>query len=474
VTEEHSLPSFLDRQVAANTIPVSLGLGILYSALAVAHGLVLPPEHRAVMSTLAFLSAAGTLGLAWQLRTKPLPDGKGHAVMAALIVVALVNSAAHIHLLAEPKQTTNFMLLLAAMAIVLLDHRWFVGCTLCVVSVWAGLWALAPPSPLWSHYAFAIGTACLLSVVLHLTHRRRLKQLAGLQEKSRRQQRQLENLASKAISVSRGKSRFIAHLSHEMRTPLNAIIGFANLLGKNRQQNLDDKQLLYIERISGNGRHLLRVINQVLDLSSLEADRLETSLSSVDLRELAGETLHELHPLARDKGLVLHLEAPARLQPIETDRHRLKQILINLLGNAIKFTEHGSVTLRLRGERQSLRPLAIVVHDTGPGIAADRLEHIFEPYEQSAETTASGSSEHSTGLGLAITRLLCQRLGMHIKAESTLGKGSKFIVQLVDSYAAEPPLLLETEATGTLALMLRPDSDQDGIPIQSGTPKEDP
>ncbi len=472
VTVNHSLASFLDRQVATALQPVSLGMAVLYALLATSHVLVLPTGPRLIMTTLAVVSATVTLILAWRLRSQPVAPGKGHLTMTALVAIPVVNSAAHLYLLSDPKQTTNFLLMLVGIAFVLLDHRWFTGGALCVITTWAALWLLAPAPQQWSHFAFAMLTATLLSVVLHIVHRRQLEALGTMHQKSQSQQLQLQELASKAITVSRGKSRFIAHLSHEMRTPLNAVIGFANLLGKNRQQNLDDKQLHYISRISGNGHHLLGVINQVLDLSSLEADRLDLTLSSFDLAELASETLHELHPLAREKGLSLHLESPAKLLPIETDRRRFKQILINLLGNAIKFTQQGGVTLRLRGERQTLRPLAVVIQDTGPGIPADRLEHIFEPYEQNLDTDGSESSEHSSGLGLAICRLLSQRLGLHIKVESALGKGSQFILQLQDSATSEPPALLQGEATGTLALVLRPDSDQDGIQVQSGAPKE--
>lgn len=474
--EQEFLATFLDQQVSDVLKPVSIGFGVLYIVLAVSHGAILPKGPREVLMISAGISALIALAFAGRLHRVPMPPRWGHMAMAALMTLPIFNSALHIHLLAEPRQTTNLLITQIGIGLALLDRRWFAVATSTLLTVWVMLLAVAPPSPEWTHYGFALLSALIISIVLHVAHRRQLAKLAHMSRHNIQQQEQLEELVETAIATSRSKSRFIAHLSHELRTPLSAIIGFAKLLQKNRQDNLDDKQLRYLASISGSGHHLLGVINQVLDLSSLEANRLDLTPSRFSLSELATETLHELHPLAKEKGLELRLMGPARLSPLETDRNRLKQVLINLLGNAIKFTREGSVTLRFKGERQSLRPMAVVVQDTGPGIDPERLQTIFEPFEQldHGPQTEGVTPPRGSGLGLAISRLLCHRLGFDLQVESTVGKGSKFTVELVDAETSAAPIPLDPEATGTLALVLKPNTDADGIHVQSDSSKEEP
>ena len=395
--------------------------------------------------------------------------------MTVLALLAVTNAATHLFVMQVPEQTVNLLILQIGFGIVFLRHRWYLANASILVLVWIGLWIISPPDPLWRHYAFSMLSATVMSGVVHVAFHRQMLNVQGLDRANRQQQAELEDLAQTAIANSRSKSRFIAHLSHEMRTPLNAIIGFSKLLERKSREQLGEKQRLYLERIHGNGHHLLEVINQVLDLSSLEADRVTLTLTPVDLGELAHETLQSLHPLARDKGLDLCLEVPPNIKPLETDRNRLKQVLINLLGNAIKFTNRGAVALRLQGERQTLRPLALVITDTGPGIPEDRLESIFEPFEQlDPDTLAEDGSREGSGLGLPICRLLCQRLGFQLDAKSTVGEGSSFSILLVDPETADKPVRFDPNLTGTIAIVLKPNTDGDGIEVQSGAPKEAP
>lgn len=476
MAEKHSLDRFFDQQVSDALRPVSLGIAVLYLCLGISHAVVLPTGLRETMTLCAALSSAVAFTFAWRLKRSPVRPGQGHAAMTLLTAIPLFNSALHLHMAAEPKQTTNLLMVQICVGIMFLERRWFAVATSTLLVTWLGISVLAPTNPDWAHYGFALLSASLISFVLHIAHRRQLNKLALMNYRDIEQQEQLEELAQTAVATSRSKSRFIAHLSHELRTPLSAIIGFSKLLQKDRNNNLDEKQVRYLASISSSGHHLLEVINQVLDLSSLEANRIDLNLSTVELAELATKTLHELHPLAKEKELELHLEGPAHLQALETDVNRLKQVLINLLGNAIKFTRQGAITLRLKGERHTLRPLALVVQDTGPGIAEDRLQSIFEPFEQIQQDAAPQETGRppGSGLGLAISRLLCRRLGFELKVESTVGVGTKFTVQLVDPTTAQAPIRFDPNVTGTLALILTPDTDSDGIQIQSGPPKEDP
>lgn len=227
-----------------------------------------------------------------------------------------------------------------------------------------------------------------------------------------------------AERASRSKSEFLARMSHELRTPLNSIIGFTNVLLKNRRQALEDRKLGFLHRIARNGLHLLGLIDEVLDLSRIEAGRLELAMSDVAVDELVRETLEELRPLADDKGLALDADLAPGPVTLVTDRARLKQVLINLLSNGIKFTTEGGVTVRLSTEDG--RAVAIAIADTGIGIPPECLSTVFEAFEQGEGGTARRYP--GTGLGLAISRTLCERLSLALEVESEPGLGSTFTV----------------------------------------------
>jgi len=217
-------------------------------------------------------------------------------------------------------------------------------------------------------------------------------------------------------------------MSHELRTPLNSVIGFANVLHKNKTGGLTDKELNFVQRIVSNGRHLLALINEVLDLAKIEAGRMELSLETVDVPDLVRETASQIEGQVRDKPVELIVDADLDLEPIETDGHKLKQVLINLVGNAIKFTEHGSVTVSVEADETGRNPGSITVVDTGIGISPDRLGAIFEAFQQAD----SGTSRRfgGTGLGLTISRSMVKLLGGELVVTSEEGKGSRFMVQL--------------------------------------------
>jgi len=242
-----------------------------------------------------------------------------------------------------------------------------------------------------------------------------------------------------AEAANKAKSDFLANMSHELRTPLNSVIGFTNILLKNKGGALSARELDYLARIGTNGNHLLRLINDVLDLSKIEAGRIDVQLEDVDLGELAQLVVDQLQGQAHTTKTRLGVTVPEHLLPLRTDRHRLEQIVINLVGNAIKFTADGMVEVRIRAD-VSGRPLRLDVVDDGLGIAADKHAIIFESFRQADESTRRRFG--GTGLGLAISRSLCELMGFRLELASEEGRGSLFAISFCDHALAlvyEPP-----------------------------------
>jgi len=224
------------------------------------------------------------------------------------------------------------------------------------------------------------------------------------------------------------RSEFVANMSHELRTPLNSIIGFSGILLKNKSNTLDEADLKRAEKIHRNGKHLLHLINEILDLSKIEAGRMEISYGPTRLVSLFHEVADLLQPQAEAKKIELKLDLPASDQVIETDDQKLRQVLINLAGNAIKFTRQGSVTLRLLPPEQGEGRAILQVEDTGIGIPEDKLDTIFEAFRQADSSTTREFG--GTGLGLTISRSLVQLVGGTLSVTSQLDKGSIFTIKL--------------------------------------------
>ncbi|HTF97539.1 MAG TPA: response regulator [Cellvibrio sp.] len=227
----------------------------------------------------------------------------------------------------------------------------------------------------------------------------------------------------KAEAENRSKSEFLAHLSHELRTPLSAILGFTELL---INKIVDIESLAHLHIVHRNGKHLLGLLNDVLDLSKIEAGKLELENQSVPLSSFICDVYFLMRGAAIDKNLQLRIEAPEPLPShIRTDAMRLRQILLNLIGNAIKFTEKGEVVLRIERVFEDEREkISFSVKDTGIGISQNVLELIFEPFVQSKDTYAHPRA--GTGLGLTISKMLVSRLGGYIGVNSLVGVGSEF------------------------------------------------
>jgi signal transduction histidine kinase/CheY-like chemotaxis protein len=294
-----------------------------------------------------------------------------------------------------------------------------------------------------NHMAERLGTA-------HETLEQRVTEL-NEERDAHREARMLAESASKA------KSEFLANMSHELRTPLNSVIGFSDILLKNKAQNFLAKDLGYVDRIQANGRHLLSLINSVLDLSKVEAGHAELEITTVPLGEFIRETLAELEPQAAARRVRLVIEDPDTLCLLETDRAKLKQVLINLVGNAVKFSEESEVRVSVKTDAVSGRALSIDVTDTGIGIPADRVGSVFEAFQQADNSTARQYG--GTGLGLTISRSLAKLLGFDLTVVSREGVGSTFSLVLVPESVASSPAVDMRGVMPALAALVHDDSE---------------
>lgn len=265
------------------------------------------------------------------------------------------------------------------------------------------------------------GLALIMAIIALLLLRR------GNQQERVRQL--IETRAAEAERATRQKSDFLATMSHEIRTPMNALLGFSQLLGRTR---IEPHAAEYLRAIRTSGEALLALINDILDLSRIEAGKLSLSLQQVDLRDLVDSTAGVFSESAGRKGLVLRARVAPDVPPsLETDPHRLRQVLMNLLSNAVKYTDSGeielSVTLlRREGDRADLR---FSVRDSGRGISQAEQARLFEPFHRA---TPEEDKETGTGLGLAIVRRLSGLLGGEVSLHSAAGSGSVFHVVLRD------------------------------------------
>jgi signal transduction histidine kinase len=237
-----------------------------------------------------------------------------------------------------------------------------------------------------------------------------------------RQNRLLRHQAIELEQASALKSQFLANMSHEFRTPLNAILGYASILLQGISGDLTPAQRKALDRIASNGRHLVGIISEILDLSRIEAGRMPLQLSSFVVKQLVDEVLSEMEPIIVRSKLTVSSHISPELGPIVSDRQKIKQILLNLLSNALKFTRQGSVTIRVAAADANL--LMIAIADTGIGIDAADHEKIFEDFQQVDSSVARPYG--GTGLGLSICRRLATMLGGRLDMESEVGRGSTF------------------------------------------------
>jgi signal transduction histidine kinase/ActR/RegA family two-component response regulator len=241
-----------------------------------------------------------------------------------------------------------------------------------------------------------------------------------------------------AEQANRTKSAFLANMSHELRTPLNAIIGYSEMLQEEAEDVGQEDFVPDLQKIHAAGKHLLALINDVLDLSKIESGKMELYLETFDVKALVKEVESTIAPLVERNGNVLEISYPEELETMHADVTRVRQVLFNLLSNASKFTERGRVTLDLQMDQHQGDPWVVFhVRDTGIGLTEDQLGRLFQAFTQADVSTSRKYG--GTGLGLVISRRFCQMMGGDIEVSSEYGKGSVFTVRLPQKVAERGP-----------------------------------
>jgi PAS domain S-box-containing protein len=270
----------------------------------------------------------------------------------------------------------------------------------------------------------------LLGISEDITERRRAEEALEcykdeLEETVQRRTSDLRLARDAAEAANKAKSVFLANISHELRTPLNAILGFSRMMQSD--ESVTESQRETLDIINSSGVHLLRLINDVLEITRIEAGKLQLHVATFDLNILLGEVVDLMRLRAQQKGLQLELEqAPNVPRYIKGDEARLRQILVNLISNAVKFTDKGGVTIRIGVKDNFQHHLLIEVEDTGPGVSEEDQVNLFQPFVQLVD----GTTQEGVGLGLSIVQQFVQLMSGEVSVESAMGEGSLFRVEL--------------------------------------------
>jgi signal transduction histidine kinase/ActR/RegA family two-component response regulator len=397
--------------------------------------------------------------IALLLRYGPFPMLCGNLLVALTLVVftalALVTGGP-----AAP--VTPWFVSLPIIAVFVTGARWGMLWTLLALLTASGLFAAREmgvdfPAPFTASTLRVLQWAGLLRLVLFIAILTLVYEAIQL-----RQRAALKAAMLAAQAADRAKSEFLANMSHELRTPLNSLIVLAKLLADNRDGNLSEKQTQFAWQIHASGNDLLALINDILDLSKIEAGKMDVRPLDLEIAEVHSYAESTFRPLAEQKGLELRVEAAEHLpQQITTDGQRLQQVLKNLLSNAVKFTDTGTVMLRIAPAPEEMQfprgaladaeqVIAFSVSDTGIGVPPDKLKLIFEAFQQGDGTTSRKYG--GTGLGLSISREIARLLGGSIAVESEVGRGSTFTLYLPATYPYQDAALLPEQPESTVLL----------------------
>lgn len=442
--DSSALQNALDENFQQTLQPLLIGHMLFSLAFVLVEWKTRPPDILpiAIASDLVIALISGALCLF--IRRHPVP-ARWAPPFGILFVGCLILSKnmLTLSLLREAQAAIPASMLLVAAGFIMLSIPWHLVFVLIIVASWAVVGTLRVSPTFISDAAQPFFGAVGISLVLNVIRVRTVRNLTRLRwelEAQReelaealdaaRQEIELRKAAEqRAEEASLAKSRFLANMSHELRTPLNSIIGYSEMLEREAEKEGRPEDAGDLKRIRTSGNHLLKLINEVLDLARIEAGRLDIQNCVFEPAQLIEEVIDAMRPLADANGNELIVNVPDDLGQMDSDPARLRQILINLIGNAVKFTQGGKVHLEagvMRNDGEDA--LYFRVSDTGIGIPEAKLGEIFQPFAQGDENT----SRHygGTGLGLSIVDNLCHMLHGSIEAQSSPGEGSVFTLRM--------------------------------------------
>ncbi len=439
----HALPPVLqsDRdEITRDSLGITTAVAAaLYLLLGTAHIFVVPEPHNLTLSAAA-LSTSLLLGIVSILSYRTLiPTPMANVTLFAAASVVLLNSVLHIYLTDDLLQTTNLALILMAWGLFVLSVPWFVIFFCCMAASWLLLQQVMSYNALLaSHYSFMLFSAAGISTVTFIARYNSYNRVISYRKRDFQIQESLRKAivrsseADVAEERNDAKDTFIAHLSHELRTPLNAIVGFSETIKMETMGAIGNaKYAEYINDINDAGLHLASILQDLHDLVLVEKGELKVSLTTFNAPTALNKCIALVTHRAEQKGIQLQVSCDPALTFVSTDQQRIRQILVNLLTNAIKYGPDGA-TVEVIAEISPDGSILFEVRDQGVGMTADELEAATAPFWRAGPDLTAGDVEGS-GLGLAITTQLVELLGGKFELVSVKGEGTTARVRLPQS-----------------------------------------
>lgn len=448
--------------------PISLSFVILYIIFSVSHVFMLPEgKEKNILITLSICSSIFYAIMRLYLYKPNVHFEKTLLLSFFLLLFPFVNTFVHMWLYNDPLQTSFLLLLFVGAGIIITSRKVLFSIIAFSVFLWLLLAYSNGFSGYWTHFSFTVIPALALGIATNFTISSNFNRLeiAKNQEEVKNNelalaQRILENQSKQlksnidilkqskkeAEDANKAKTEFLANMSHEIRTPLNGVIGFSDLL---MQSNLTETQMEYMNTVNTSAKTLLDVVNDILDFSKIEAGKLELDIDNFKIKLLSNQVIEAIKYQTIQKKLELNITLSDNLpQVVKGDKMRLRQILINLLGNAIKFTNKGFIELKIETiavHKNGTNTIRFSVIDTGIGIDKRNQEKIFEAFTQEDSTTTRRFG--GTGLGLTISNKLLGLMKSKLNVVSELGKGSTFYFDVNFEVNDESVLGIDNNAT---------------------------